>query len=73
MARSSRLRCRSPRRFEALAGSPSAKQLLTHELAELEGAESRASEARAARRPAALERKAAIDAEFEAKRLLADV
>lgn len=50
-----------------LAGSPSAQELLARELAELQEAEDRARKAREARREAALRRKAAIEAEVEAR------
>ena len=51
-----------------LEGSPSTKQLLAKELQELQEAEDRAREAREARRKAALERKAALDAELSSLR-----
>jgi hypothetical protein len=51
---------------KVLAGSPSAQELLEHELEELQAAEDRAREAREARRGAAVRRKVAIEAELEA-------
>ena len=53
---------------EANALNTNAKQLLDATLQELDAAEGRAKEARAARRRSALERKAAVDREFETRK-----